>query len=235
MKPPTQFEHFVADYFREKGYDAEVTREVKDCGVDVILTKDKDRIAVQVKMYGNANRKVNRRSFMELYGVKFFFDCTKAFMVTNGFVWNDAKIVADKLGIEIIYLQFNPALASPISQLIQNQGTETDTDDFYEIWNKYIIPLKGKIVTGVNGLTNMIKDVDYANVTRITKNGEKNPIPIEPFKWAIHRILTYGSVTRKEIDQEYDGRLSSGTILILSQIPLFTALENPLRIVKSTT
>ena len=232
MKLPTQFEHFVAEYFKNKGYKVQVTPESNDYGIDVIAIKGSEKIAIQAKMYGASTRGVNRKSFMELHGAKSVFNCTKAIMVTDGDVNEDAKIVADKLGIEIVYLPFNAPKSVKNEKPIQIKPTVKDLNSFEAIWQEYAIPLKGRTITGETGLTNKIVKVDFSGVTRITKNGTSNKIPIEPFQWAINRILNKGSVTRDEINQEFVGRISSGTVLILSQIPIFTTLTNPLRIVK---
>jgi restriction system protein len=231
MKASTQYEHFVAEYFEKKGYACEVTPESNDYGVDIIASKDGERVAIQSKMYGDSTRKVNRKSLMELSGAKTVLNCHKAIMVTNGEVLDDAKEVAEKLSIGIIYIPFTPkpVLADP--QKDDEHNSIPDDVTFETLWQNYIVPLRGKTISGVTGLSNKIIGVNNAGVTRITKNGESNKIPIEAFKWAVNRLLTKGVVTRDEINQEFVGRLSSGTILILSQVPIFTTLNNPLRIV----
>jgi restriction system protein len=232
VKLPTQYEHFVAEYFKTNGFKAEVTPETNDYGLDVILTRGKEKIAVQAKMYGGSTRKVNRKSFMELHGAKSVFGCTKAMMVTDGEVSADAQEVASKLAIEIIYLPFKLSRTARFEKQLESKDVEKGIDSFDEVWREYVIPLVGKTITGPTGLTNKIVKVDTSGVTRITKNSTFNKIPIEPFRWAINRILTKGSVTRDEINQEFVDRLSSGTVLILSQISIFDTLRNPLRIVK---
>jgi hypothetical protein len=231
MKASTQYEHYIAEYFKNNGYACEVTPESNDYGVDVIASKDDERIAIQAKMYGDSTRKVNRRSMMELSGAKIVLNCNKALMVTNGEVLEDAKDVASKLGIEILFIPFTPKpnLDAPPDSVWQKN--ESDDVTFETIWQNYILPLKGKTISGITGLSNKVISVNNAGVTRITKNGESNKIPFEAFKWAVNRLLSKGIVTRDEINQEFVGRLSSGTILILSQVPIFITLDNPLRIV----
>lgn len=58
---PREFEQFVAQHYREKGYDVETTPYSGDYGVDVIAQKGEERIAIQVKMYGNSARKSKPR------------------------------------------------------------------------------------------------------------------------------------------------------------------------------
>jgi len=231
MKASTQYEHFVAEYFRNKGYTCEITPESNDYGVDVIALKEDERVAIQAKMYGDSVRKVNRKSLMELSGAKIVLNCNKAVMVTNGDVLSDAIEVAKKLGIEVLYLPFSPETQPTAHTEVNDQKMSSDEITFETIWLNYILPLEGKTISGVTGLTNKIINVNNSGITRITKNNESNKIPIEAFKWAVNRLLSKGIVTRDEINQEFVGRLSSGTILILSQVPIFTTLNNPLRIV----
>lgn len=56
---PYEFENLVCEYYRSKGYKAEVTPYSGDYGVDVFAVKGKEKIAVQAKMYGSSSRKVN--------------------------------------------------------------------------------------------------------------------------------------------------------------------------------
>ena len=62
-----------------------------------------------VKMYGDCKTKVNRQMMMELYGVMHYFDCQGAIMIYNGKIMPDAQKVANKLGIQMIYLNQNLA------------------------------------------------------------------------------------------------------------------------------
>ncbi len=50
---PKKLEELVASVFRDYGYHAEVTAYQNDGGIDVILSKGKEKIGVQVKRYKN--------------------------------------------------------------------------------------------------------------------------------------------------------------------------------------
>ena len=204
---PDQYEKYVANYFQNKGYKVKQTPYSNDYGVDVFAEKNKEKIAIQAKMFGNSNRKINRQMVMEFYGAKDFFNCNKGVIITNGEIIKNAKEVADKLEIEILFI--DPQ--SPISK---------NNSQFDEIWENYIMPLKGKTITRKNGKTNKIIDVDWGGIKRITSNGNQQKIDIEIFKKTIHDILEKGSITRLEINNEYSKRASSGIVLILSQLPM---------------
>jgi restriction system protein len=102
---PRQFVELVCEYFRNKGYEAKTNSYIGDYGVDVFATKGKEKVAVQVKMYGGGTRKINRQMVMELHGAKDFFDCTKGVIATDGALLTDAQEVASKLKIEVLYIE----------------------------------------------------------------------------------------------------------------------------------
>ena len=94
--------------------------------------------------------------------------------------------------------------------------------NFENIWQGIIFPLKGKKVYTFSGKENFILDVDFRGLERISSHGKASRIEIGLFRYAINKILTKGSITRKEIDQ-YSGykRVSSGVIAVLSKVPYF--------------
>ena len=222
---PRQFEEFVCEYYCAKGYNAEITQYNNDYGVDIFAIKGKEKIAIQVKMYGHTSRKINRQMVMELYGAKDFFDCTKAIIATNGVLMSDALAVAKKLKVEILYFDGSQTYIAP-KYKVSNDSKLDKT--FEQIWEKYIIPLQGKTLTRDNGKSNQILKVDWSGIERVTSNGKNGKIKIEIFKQTVNKLLTDGSITRDYINQNYVGRASSGVILILSQIPFFKITEKPI-------
>jgi hypothetical protein len=216
---PRQFEEFVCKLFIQRGYEAIITSYRNDYGVDVFATKGREKIAIQVKMYGNGTRKTNRQMVMELHGAKDYFDCTKAVIATNGVLLPDAIEVAQKLKIEILKVD-------PEGEIFKDKRA-SNGKTFESIWEQYIIPLQGKKLSRINGETNQIVKVNWSEVERITSTGKKSKIKIEIFKTAITKLLIDGSITREYINQNYVGRASSGVILILSQVPFFQLTDKP--------
>ena len=204
---PDQYEKYVANYFQNKGYKVKQTPYSNDYGVDVFAERNKEKIAIQAKMFSNSNRKINRQMVMEFYGAKDFFNCNKGIIVTDGEIIQNAKDVADKLGIEILFIY-------PQSHVPKNNS------QFDEIWENYVMPLEGKTITRNNGKINKILEVNWGGINRITSNGNQQKIDIEIFKKTINHILENGSITRQEINDEYSKRASSGIVLILSQLPM---------------
>ncbi len=219
---PRQYEELVCEHFRQQGYKTELTTFSNDYGIDGFAIKGKEKIAIQSKMYGNTTRKVNRQTVMELHGAKDFFDCAKAIIATSGIVLPDALIVAEKLKIEILYIdEFQIIEAGTTSKISSNKT-------FEQIWENYILPLEGKTLTRNNEETNQILRADWGGIERLTSKGNKSKIKIEIFKQAVNKLLLDGSITRDYINQNYVGRASSGIILILSQVPFFKLTDKPL-------
>lgn len=221
---PRQYEIYAAQTFTEKGYEVVLTPQSNDYGVDFFATKSEEKIAVQVKMYGDT-RVINRKAVMELYGAKAFFDCTTAKIITNGVVRKDAVKVAEKLEIEVIYL--TPDEDSITEAAIR----EIPENDFFEVWKSHIIPLAGTTLYNSQGKPNKLTKIDYTGIERITGNGKSGSIPIEIFRQTYNRILENGKITRDEINQEFTGRASSGVVLILAQIPFLELQTNPIKLI----
>ena len=138
MMTPQQYEEMVAAHFRQQGYSVEVTPRSNDYGVDIFASKPTHKLAVQVKMYGNTRRKINREMVMQLDGAEDYFDCTKAVIVTDGEVANDARRVATKLRIEILFFPGSslsevaiPTVAPEVPKA-RSAGAPT----FDEIWER---------------------------------------------------------------------------------------------------
>lgn len=218
---PQAFEEVVRDYYRKIGYSADTTSYNNDYGVDIFATRDDEKIAIQAKMYGDTNRRINRQMVMELHGAKDYFDCSKAVMATNGQLMSDAIEVARKLDIEILYI-------NELNSLMEGWSpTESDELTFEMIWQRHIFPLNGQTLVRENGTTNKIVGVDWSGVERITSNGRKTRIKIEIFKLAVNKLLADGYISRDYINQNYADRASSGVILILEQVPFFNRTNKP--------
>lgn len=221
---PREFEEAVAARLQAEGYTTELGPGVGDYGVDVFATRDGERYAVQVKMFGGTSRPVNRQMVMEIHGAAAYFDCAGAMLATDGRILADAAEVAKKLGIRILDMggAWTEQSGPPTSDRRSPESpVPADDLEFATIWERHVMPLVGATLTRPDGSSNTIVDVDWSGVERITSNGERGRIKIEIFKWAVNRILRDGSVTRTEINDEYQGRASSGVVLILAQVPLF--------------
>jgi restriction system protein len=216
---PDEYEHIVAEYFEKKGYNTTVSQFSNDYGVDVFAVKDKEKLAIQAKMFGGSTRPINRQMVMELHGAKDYFDCTKAIIATNGRIIENALEVANKLQIEVISI--------PAVRMSNKAVKSSSTISFESIWEKYIMPLEGKTITRTDGKTNVIEKIDWSGIQRITSNGKPQKIKIEIFKKTINYLIKHGEITRAYINEEYKDRASSGIILILGSSDIFEITYRP--------
>lgn len=60
---PEEYEHYVAQLFKEMGYETNVTSYSNDYGVDVFAFKGEEKIAIQVKNMETAIEKSIVMSF----------------------------------------------------------------------------------------------------------------------------------------------------------------------------
>jgi hypothetical protein len=99
---PDDFESFVAELFRRKGYHARVVGEIGDHGVDIdVRNLQGQRAIVQCKRY--ADGWVGESTIRDLYGA-FMHDgqATSAFLVTTSFFSAPAKAWAKGKPIKLI-------------------------------------------------------------------------------------------------------------------------------------
>lgn len=225
---PREFEHKVSDYYKQQGYKTIITPYSGDWGIDVIASRGKDKLAIQVKMYGGSSRKITRLSMMQLYGAMAYKDCTRAVMVTDGDCMPDAIDVAIKLGIEVIYLKDNSAQLLKEQNpkgAIENETTVKRLMEFDEMWETYIMPLKGKTLKTINR-ENKIVNVDWGGIVRITSKGNRGKIEIEDIKMA-YSLLEKNGIVEQSLINQFVKRCSSGIILLLSQVPFIGVKKNP--------
>lgn len=216
---PDEYEHMVAEHFEAKGYKTTVSQYSNDYGVDVFATKGKEKIAIQAKMFGGSTRQINREMVMQLHGAKDYFDCTKAIIVTNGRIIDNALEVANKLRIEILNI--------PTIRTSNKTKRPAKSRSFENIWEKYVMPLEGKTIKRPDGKTNKILKIDWSGIQRITSNGKTQRIKIEIFKKSINYLLKNGEITRSYINEEYQDRASSGIVLILGNTEIFELTNRP--------
>ena len=88
------FEHFVADLYRDLGYSVEITPEAGDQGADVIATQDDGtRTAIQAKRYEGT---VGNAAVQEVIAGRVFYHCQRAIVITNSTFTSSARALAKK-------------------------------------------------------------------------------------------------------------------------------------------
>ncbi|MFA7468130.1 MAG: hypothetical protein WCY82_07685, partial [Desulfotomaculaceae bacterium] len=74
---------------------------------------------------------------------------------------------------------------------------------------------------------NIVIEVTWDYLKRITSSGKTQKINIEIFRQVINHLVLYGEIERDKINELYVKRASSGIVLILKQTPYIELVEKP--------
>lgn len=96
-----QFELYLGEFFRKKGYNVIVTSSSGDQGVDLIIQKLDRKIAIQAKRY-NQNNYVGNTAIQEVLTGSIYYDCTESYVITTSFFTSHAVNLANKVGVRLI-------------------------------------------------------------------------------------------------------------------------------------
>ena len=221
MKRHRRFEFLAGEYLKKEGFEIEVTQGVADWGVDVFAVKNGLKYAVQAKMYGDCKTKINRRMMMELYGVMRYFDCQGAMMIYNGQMMPDAVKVAEKLDIQLIYIdQHQLDEACPETDLSETEHT------FDTIWND-ISTLAGKTIINSRGTSYQIVCVTDGDITYTNKAGHQMREKADLFRQIVGYICQYGSIQQCQLRGEFGTYASAFISTVFANIPSCEVILNP--------
>ena len=78
--PPSHFEDFIAQVFKDNEYKVKQTAYTGDYGADLII-KNKIRTAVQIKRYAKSN-KVGVKDINQIVGARDYYCFKDAFVIT---------------------------------------------------------------------------------------------------------------------------------------------------------
>lgn len=93
-----QFENFTADLFRAMGHQAVVLGRVGDQGVDVIVNRRGERVAVQCK---NHKRPVGNRPVQEVFAGSLYHRCAESCVVAPAGYTRGAIALASSTGVSL--------------------------------------------------------------------------------------------------------------------------------------
>lgn len=96
---PFQFEKYIANLFKDKGYRANVTPRSGDYGADVIAERGEEKIGIQVKKLTNGN--VGVKDINHLLGSMYYYNANKAIIITTTDFTEPAKNMARTAPIEL--------------------------------------------------------------------------------------------------------------------------------------
>ena len=94
-----EFELFIADVFKLKGYTIETTPVSGDFGVDLILYKNGIKSALQAKRY---SENVGVSAIQEVVSGSAYYKCDNSIVLTNRFFTAAAEELGTKLGVFLI-------------------------------------------------------------------------------------------------------------------------------------
>lgn len=221
MRRHRQFEFLAGEYLKKEGYQTEVTQASADWGVDVFAEKDGKRYVVQAKMYGDCKTKINRRMMMELYGVMHYFDCQDAMMIYNGRIMPDAVKVADKLGIQLIYLDQHL-----LDQLLPEADADAIEDIFSKVWQE-ILQLEGRQIANARGTHYTITQVTDGDITYTNLNGKRHHESADLFHRIVAYICRYGSIQQSQFRGEFGTYASAFIATVFANLPSCEVTPNP--------
>ncbi|HEU5187077.1 MAG TPA: restriction endonuclease [Candidatus Saccharimonadales bacterium] len=93
------FEQYMAALFKSQGFNTKITPTTGDFGVDLIIRKNGESTAVQLKRY---RRPVSLKAVQEAVTGKRHYRCNKAMVVTNSVFTASAKSLAQSNDCELI-------------------------------------------------------------------------------------------------------------------------------------
>lgn len=97
-----QFEHYLVGLLRFKGYtDIVVTPPQGDYGADLIVTYDKQKIAIQAKQY-NTWKPVGVEAIYQVLGGERRYHCQGTMVITTGLFTQQAYALAEDSGTMLI-------------------------------------------------------------------------------------------------------------------------------------
>ena len=94
----TEFEEFLADYFRKSGYEVVTTPASNDYVADLILISGDEKTAVQAKRY---EAKVGNSAVQEIIAAKGYYETENAMVVTNSYFTANAINLAEANEVEL--------------------------------------------------------------------------------------------------------------------------------------
>jgi hypothetical protein len=142
---PYKFKQYVGWLFEQLGYTADVTKRSRDQGVDVVVTRGRQRNAVQAKRYSDT---VGNDAVQQVAAGRPHYRCNAAMVVANQAFSADARALAKSNGVqrwaravladvitvirhgnpEAILARLNSSMPAPVTKP-RRQGTVIDKRD----------------------------------------------------------------------------------------------------------
>jgi restriction system protein len=124
-----RFEVFVADLFRAMGYRAVVLGGAGDQGVDVIVSRRDERVAVQCKNY---KRRVGNRPVQEVFAGARLHRCEEAWVVAPAGFTSGAIALARSTGVSLFDADSVRKWIRRVERLEKERSSQADSEVKHE-------------------------------------------------------------------------------------------------------
>ena len=94
-----EFEEYLAEIFKSKGYNVQMTPTSGDQWADLIVEKNMQKIAIQAKRY---QWNVWNAAVQEVIAAKWYYECSAAWVITNSYYTSSAQNLAEKNNVRLI-------------------------------------------------------------------------------------------------------------------------------------
>ncbi len=94
-----EFEEYLAEIFKSKGYNVQMTPISIDQWADLIVVKNERKIAIQAKRY---QWSVWNTAVQEVIAARWYYGCSTAWVITNSFYTSSAQDLAEKNNVRLI-------------------------------------------------------------------------------------------------------------------------------------
>ena len=162
-----EFEDFLKWMFQELGYAVELTKITADSGVDLVLKKDKEKVAVQAKRW-NRTTKVGNEVVLKTHGGMGVYNCDRSIIITTSYFSSQAKNDAEKLKIELWDREVLSSKIDLINNQLLNNKSKVEFPDYKGSIYKSLMNLKSMNIFEVEKKGNGKYDV--------YKHGIKYPV-----------------------------------------------------------
>ena len=98
---PYDFEDFIGELYKKRGYDVEGTNYSGDFGADVIVIKDDIKTVIQVKRY-HENNTVGVKDINQVLGSKSYYNADKATVITTSDFSKPGIELSERTNVELI-------------------------------------------------------------------------------------------------------------------------------------
>ncbi|MCD1258001.1 restriction endonuclease [Paenibacillus athensensis] len=124
-----QFEQYLGQLFKARGYKVQVTQASGDFGADLVIEKEGRKVAIQAKRYsGN----VGLKAVQEVAAAKAHYQASEAWVITNSAYTEQAKQLASSNEIKLfsrndlveMIVQMNPGSVPSARQVIAEHPAE---------------------------------------------------------------------------------------------------------------